>query len=367
MRHPEDTGATPRTNRRILAWLESQDLELSAAPGSSGDISTSFAAGPAVGITTSQSQSALKRPVSTFSDSDPPNKRSRLENRHSIASIPSAGSFDSGSADSIPFCKETEWGVKTYYRNVCWLCQNQSNRTEICHVVQEQGHAFDVLWKQNIVPFKDFNSMDNAILLCLRCHEAFDEFPPQFILLPMDLKWFVDFEQRDYENRTILGKGGIRKARTVPTAEIYQAYLQSQGIMEKYPLGTGANELVQACSGGLYDAYIRRDFLSTRDGKDHAGLFIQAKVWHGSPTAALIHAASIIPRIDPNFSKPWIESGKREQLRELISMWNRPAPPVFDQPLDVPSGDNQNHTEKYDGGGKGKSLDEHKMNSSTGH
>lgn len=137
MRHQEDAGATPRANRRILAWLESQ--ELSIAQESYEPIPTSFAAEPTTEITASRSQSTLKRPASTFSDSDVPNKRSRLDSSQSSASKTATRSFDSEESDSMRFCKETEWEVREYYGYFCWLCQHRVKRTEICHIIQEDN------------------------------------------------------------------------------------------------------------------------------------------------------------------------------------------------------------------------------------
>lgn len=146
---------------------------------------------------------------------------------------------------------------------------------------------------------------------------------------------------------------------------MYRAHLQSQGIMDKYPLGAGSNRLVKACTGGLYDAYIRQDFLSIRDDEDLSGLFRRGKIWHGSPTAALLHAAKVLTRPSPNPNKPWLDSKKLRQLRDLITLWSRPDPQVFNPPLDVPSGDDHTHTENDDNSDKGDDLDKHKLNPST--
>jgi len=59
--------------------------------------------------------------------------------------------------------------------------------------------------------------------LCPLCHRNFDQaYDPDFVFVPTDLAYFIDFENEDYEKRSRLAREGIAMKRTCPTSEMYK-------------------------------------------------------------------------------------------------------------------------------------------------
>ncbi|RVD89121.1 uncharacterized protein DFL_000142 [Arthrobotrys flagrans] len=340
----EDNDATPRPTYKTLKWLQSKETSLleSSVYGNSRNIFLIHATESTIEFATSQPPSPLKRPASNFSGFDSPNKSSRSSSRHSSASRHSSTSTSTKSRGSeiasrisngqpVPFSDNVKRRLKRYYKTRCWVCEQRNSVPDASHIIPKAEPDFYILKKQNIIAFEQLHSEDNAIPLCKRCHNVSDIFPPQFIILPTHLHWFIDHETQDYEKRTIDGAKGIKTARETPTAQMYRKYLSDEGLLEKYPPGVKSNQYVENdVQGGLYDVHIRIDFISVKDDEDVTGLYRAAKYWHGSPTAALIHAARILGRPDPDPNAPWLEPEKLRQLSHLIEMWSRPDPSVLD-------------------------------------
>jgi hypothetical protein len=57
--------------------------------------------------------------------------------------------------------------------------------------------------------------------LCANCHTEFDDSIPGFIVLPTNLDFFIEYEERDYESRINAARDGEERERSVPNAIEY--------------------------------------------------------------------------------------------------------------------------------------------------
>ena len=130
---------------------------------------------------------------------------------------------------------------------------------------------------------------DNHIILCANCHSSFDCIMPTIVILPTNIEFFINYEERDYELRT---EGEEPQPRSFPTAKQYKD------------------------AGGMYRAYSKSP-----------NIRISAeKTWGGSPAAMIVKASLgaftpfMTPGIDP------IPRGTRAQVSKLIELWERFPP-----------------------------------------
>ena len=130
---------------------------------------------------------------------------------------------------------------------------------------------------------------DNFIVLCANCHNAFDCAIPAIVILPTNMEFFINYEERDYESRT---EGEELRPRSFPTAKQYKD------------------------AGGMYRAYaLSPGFRASTE-----------KTWGGSPAAMIVKASLgaftpfMTPGIDP------IPRGTRAQVSKLIELWERFPP-----------------------------------------
>lgn len=139
------------------------------------------------------------------------------------------------------------------------------------------------LKRNGLITFEHLGSEQNAIALCGTCHTNFDNpNQPAFTFLPKDLRYFVDFEKRDfnYREERLRRSGGILDKRAVPTAA---AYLQQQ---------ITAGEVELDAIGGLYQSYTWRNYFPTFVTQENysfipgPGPFSPGE-WHGDPMAAI--------------------------------------------------------------------------------
>ncbi|KAK6497318.1 hypothetical protein TWF506_004791 [Arthrobotrys conoides] len=258
-------------------------------------------------------------------------KSSRSNSRHSSASSRSVASDASTGVRRIEFPRGVKECAKRYYGNRCWLCEHPHRKLNIAHVVPKADIEFESHVSRGILPLRELHDINNAIPLCVACHDPFDAKPPGFIILPIDLEWFVEFERADFSDRRQLLREGKSRPRIVPTGQMYRAHLEREGKLAKFPAPgeKGVNRSVtQEChdEGGLYEVYMRTDHLTNHweDG-EILGLFLQGKSWHGSPTALILHAAHVLGYLSHG---QWLSEEKLRLIFELILLWGRePTPP----------------------------------------
>ncbi|RVD88965.1 uncharacterized protein DFL_003128 [Arthrobotrys flagrans] len=154
---------------------------------------------------------------------------------------------------------------------------------------------------------------------------------PGFIILPIDLAWFLDFERADFNDRQKLLREGKSRRRIVPTSQMYRAHLEREGKLAAFPFAgeKGVNRAVSnECQdqGGLYEVYVRTDHLTNHwNDEEILGLFLRGKIWHGSPAALILHAARVLSY--PNRGEEWVDEEKLRSVSELILLWGREPTP----------------------------------------
>jgi hypothetical protein len=146
------------------------------------------------------------------------------------------------------------------------------------------------------------------------CHTAFDCYSdPGWVFFPSDLAYFIQFEEEDFERRVEAGRNGERVPRTCPTNATYKAHQAA---------------LVPADScGGLYRRVTFRPFHSP-----FANLPTSAKVWHGTPLAAIQRAWLCLGSINADNMEEDFAN-----LVKLRTLYLRADPPVIYQPSAPPS------------------------------
>ena len=61
----------------------------------------------------------------------------------------------------------------------------------------------------------------NLILLCSNCHGGYDCAYPAWLMLPQNLKLFIDFEEQDYNERVAAARRGVSKERSLPNVRSF--------------------------------------------------------------------------------------------------------------------------------------------------
>ncbi|KAK6498283.1 hypothetical protein TWF506_004522 [Arthrobotrys conoides] len=207
--------------------------------------------------------SSLKRGAPSVSETGSPRNASRAGSSCSVGShrfhrkescssvtVSDRSSVKSNGSKTVQFGSGVRNLLTEYYGVRCWLCEQRHRRTD-----------FENYKDRGIVELRELDDLENAIPLCKACHEAMDTSPSQFIMIPSDIQYFINYETADYERRHADARKGIISTRQPPTAESYWRHLQKQGELEGHPIGTGVNRSVRDI-GGLYDVYLRVDFLS---------------------------------------------------------------------------------------------------------
>ena len=78
------------------------------------------------------------------------------------------------------------------------------------------------------------SSSDNAVALCASCHRAFDcSIDPGWVFFPADLKYFIRFEEHDYNRLLQAAKKGERVSRECPTGQMYREHQGSDGLYKR--------------------------------------------------------------------------------------------------------------------------------------
>jgi hypothetical protein len=151
------------------------------------------------------------------------------------------------------------------------------------------------------------------------CHRNYDDLDPGLLFIPTDLDWFINFEERDQKRRTELMENtqAPPPARVPPAPEVYHAYQMQEGLVAEEEIG------------GLYNCYILRDYLPRfrPDSAVGLSLFFQTpRAWHGSPTAAIVRATSLIGRLHNKLPRDIVR--KLFKLSELYSQNIEYQPPL---------------------------------------
>ncbi|KAL3497009.1 hypothetical protein BJX62DRAFT_1139 [Aspergillus germanicus] len=76
-------------------------------------------------------------------------------------------------------------------------------------------------------------SVENGLLLCPNCHTEFDRaHDPGFVFIPIDLEYFIKFEEKDKANRQDPARPGMMsRQRHVPTIQEYRQHLVDQKLI----------------------------------------------------------------------------------------------------------------------------------------
>ncbi|KAK6330106.1 hypothetical protein TWF718_003534 [Orbilia javanica] len=361
-----DADETPRPNRRVQHRIVEQQVSRLSFTGPSFNASTSIASSSSITINSllnteplplnpttptgradlalrsdielssipepiSRSPSPRKRrhpsSASQFSSETLSRKSSRSNSRHSSVSGRSVASDASTGVRRIEFPRGVKECAKRYYSNRCWLCEHPHRKLNIAHVIPKADIEFESQVSRGILPLTELHDINNAIPLCVACHDPFDAKPPGFIVLPIDLNWFLDFERADFNDRRQLLREGKSRPRIVPTGQMYRAHLEKEGRLAAFPSPgeKGVNRsVIPEChdEGGLYEVYMRTDHLSNHwEDRELVGLFLQGKTWHGSPTALILHAARVLGY--PSRGQAWVDEEKLRLIFELIVLWGR--------------------------------------------
>ncbi|KAL2349885.1 hypothetical protein BJ546DRAFT_957135 [Cryomyces antarcticus] len=163
-----------------------------------------------------------------------------------------------------------------------------------------------------LLTFDHLGDEQNAIPLCPSCHCAFDNVnDPGLAFIPTDLQYFIDFEKRDFKNRTDIARRlGHDQPRMTPTPQSYLEHQMNQGKLPR-----------DAC-GGQYWRYTLRDYFPVNADKSFIpgfGPFKEPGLWHGAPMAALKRAFQVL-------GDPDVEGIPEEQmnaLRELRKLYSK--------------------------------------------
>jgi hypothetical protein len=117
----------------------------------------------------------------------------------------------------------------------------------------------------------------NLIYLCARCHRLFDAQSPVIVILPSDIRFFVDWENSDYESRCKAAEDGKEVPRTVPTPDDYPGKYRAYRIgeafcaMEEKPWGGSPSAMILKACAGLFKP------ISSVGGGNSAETFLEAR------------------------------------------------------------------------------------------
>ena len=162
---------------------------------------------------------------------------------------------------------------------------------------------FSTYIDKGLLTFDHLGDQQNGIPLCPSCHRAFDDINnPGLVFVPTELYYFIEFEEKDHENRREIARRlGHVPPRLVPTPQMYSEHLKRRGLLS------------QDDSGGLNWRYTLRDYFPVNADKTFIpglGPFKEPGIWHGAPMAALKRAFQIL-------GDPSVEGITEEQLESL--------------------------------------------------
>lgn len=125
--------------------------------------------------------------------------------------------------------------------NRCWLCENPckpclqfAHNIDACISLNKVCFSFVLdltsrlvtcandeqlsTWKEGgRLPLSFYpGQVGNLILLCASCHGGYDSRDTTWFMLPADLKFFIKYEENDYNERKAAASQGIKRPRTTP-------------------------------------------------------------------------------------------------------------------------------------------------------
>ncbi|EFW23115.1 conserved hypothetical protein [Coccidioides posadasii str. Silveira] len=192
----------------------------------------------------------------------------------------------------------------------CWNCEART-RTEIVYLIPHHDPALGLLSRLGFIQ-EPLQSPSNMVPLCPTCRANFDStVDPGFVFLPVDLKYFMQYEENDYQNRCQqLLSGRKIEPRTFPTARNYLDHQIKQGVVR--PTSTG----------GLYRRVFFKNFLPPATNMKHLEL---PKTFNGSPIATIRRAFQALGSLRCG---AWSEV--RDDLFKLQGLYSRCLPETPD-------------------------------------
>ncbi|KAL4811303.1 hypothetical protein BDV18DRAFT_155908 [Aspergillus unguis] len=126
------------------------------------------------------------------------------------------------------FPAATKLEIKRLAGTSCWACH--SPMSQIAQVFDQEDKQIEYWNRAGLINFS-LESFDNGIPLCPNCHTQFDRSDdPGFVFLPVDLKYFIDFELQDRDRRAAAERDEAVTRREVPTNAMYLEHLVREGL-----------------------------------------------------------------------------------------------------------------------------------------
>ncbi|KAF3934436.1 hypothetical protein ABW20_dc0106298 [Dactylellina cionopaga] len=246
--------------------------------------------------------------------STPEQQKRAKHQRTDDVTTPGTSSSSSSSASSV-FSPSVKRIAKEIADDECWLC-GSNFAVDVCHVIPQADKEFEELRRRCILP-PDFciDGVENAIALCKRCHVALDTPVPMFVLVPLNLHFYLSFEQKDFAQR-------LQKPRLRGPADFglgQQAIYSDSSISDDLKKVLKHESASRRQPGLLYQVYQRKDVVGTRFQTHPIGKVGEPKFWHGCPQVAIIHAFKAVTH--PSL-KDWLPDDLRTLYRDLADAWS---------------------------------------------
>jgi hypothetical protein len=111
--------------------------------------------------------------------------------------IKRAQSSEGGSAFSF----STRMQLEKLYGTACWHCSSLFAYN--AHVIAQADKSLANSMEVGLVNLQGHRDVNNALRLCPNCHVAYDDPDPKLIIVPYDLAFFKEAEERWQENYRI--------------------------------------------------------------------------------------------------------------------------------------------------------------------
>jgi hypothetical protein len=155
------------------------------------------------------------------------------------------------------------WGWITSYRNGCSLPSIYPSTCILTYYKIEL--QFIKYQSHNIIPssLTHLAHIDNLICLFANCHGLFDDQQPDLVIVPTDLTFFIEWEQRDFKARCEAAKKGGIQSWTVPTRRDYPGKYwlvdNKERLPEKTWKGCPTALILKSCFGLLRPVFPESD------------------------------------------------------------------------------------------------------------
>ncbi|KAF8433065.1 hypothetical protein BGX38DRAFT_1223927 [Terfezia claveryi] len=212
--------------------------------------------------------------LKTTSDSDyPPHHSQKLFVLGTSDTHLTPTSLHTGStaASVTSSAKATIWSAANSYGGGCCICS--SPYTEVARMIGESisPNLYDIRF-HGLFPIRALGYPQNGILLCPDCHYVLSRNSrPDIAILPNDLQWFMEFEERDFAYRK-----QVWMAKEKAVVEL----CQGQAISRQVESGDSCDY------GGLYEYFCIRNYHGTVPHLRPPGEWV-SKQWHGAPALCI--------------------------------------------------------------------------------